>query len=141
MLLKLVKIDVSAIWVANRLLMALACFAFISVDGSVNAAQQGSACSSEAVARARELLASHLCPREKYLLLSEACLDYMGFTGQWSVGETAQKIGAVKAAHGRRPYDVFQVPGAVYKSGYRMRFYYTLVNGKCELIREEILEE
>lgn len=123
-----------------RRALACGCLVFILGLQSANA-DPSIACSLQAVDRAKDLLASHLCPRDKYLLFSQACLDYMGFTGQWSVGDTAQKRGTLRTARGRRQYDILEVPGAVYKSSYRMRFYYNLLHGKCVLAREEILED
>lgn len=86
-------------------------------------------CSSDAIARAKELLVFYRHP------------DEGGFAGQWSVDDNATKIGTVRAIHGKGRYDVLQVWGYVYKGSYRMRFSYALLSGKCVLMGEEILED
>jgi pentose-5-phosphate-3-epimerase len=67
--------------------------------------------------------------------------DDSGFAGQWSVDDSASKIGTVAAIHGKRRYDVLEVWGNVYKGSYRMRFIYALVGPDCVLMGEEILED
>ena len=86
-------------------------------------------CSSDAIARARELIVFYRHP------------DETGFSGQWSVDESAAKVRTVAAITGKRRYDVLQVWGNVYKGRYRMRLIYAIVRGECVLMGEEILED
>jgi hypothetical protein len=86
-------------------------------------------CSSDAIARAKELLVFYRHP------------DETGFSGQWSVDETARKVGTVAAITGKRRYDVLQVWGNVYKGRYRMRLIYAIIGGECVLMGEEIFED
>lgn len=111
-----------------KIIFVLACIALTPGCEFANAAPSHS-CSSDAVARAKELLVFYRHP------------DETGFAGQWSVDEKANKIGTVRAIYGKRRYDVLEVWGNVYKGRYRMRFIYALVGGKCELMGEEILED
>lgn len=89
----------------------------------------GHPCSSDAVARAKDLLVFFRHP------------DETGFSGQWSVDETARNAGTVSAITGPGRYDVLEVWGNVYKGRYRMRLIYAVVGGKCVLMGEEILED
>ena len=67
--------------------------------------------------------------------------DETGFSGQWSVDESAAKVRTVAAITGKRRYDVLQVWGNVYKGRYRMRLIYAIVRGECVLMGEERLED
>jgi hypothetical protein len=97
--------------------------------GDLAIADPSHACAANAVIRAKELLAFYRRP------------DDTGFAGQWSVDESAKKIGTVAAIHGKRRYDVLEVWGNVYKGSYRMRFIYAVVGSDCVLMGEEILED
>jgi hypothetical protein len=114
--------------VVVKVLFVFACLASLLVCESAIAAASH-ACSSDAIARAKELLVFYRHP------------DDTGFAGQWSIDESSSKIGTVPAIHGKRRYDVLQVWGYVYKGRYRMRFIYALLGGKCVLMGEEIFED
>ena len=86
-------------------------------------------CSADAVAQAKKLLVFYLH------------LDDGSTNMQWSVDDTARKIGEVSAIRGKRRLDVLEVWGNVYKGSYRMRFIYALVGGECTLMGEEIFED
>jgi len=86
-------------------------------------------CSADAVAQAKKLLVFYLH------------LDDGTTNRQWSVDDTARKIGEVSAIRGKRRFDVLEVWGNVYKASYRMRFIYALVGGECTLMGEEIFED
>lgn len=101
--------------------MALAC--------AISHAASGHPCASDAVGRSRDLLVFFRHP------------DETGFSGQWSVDEAAKEVGQVSAITGPGRYDVLEVWGNVYKGRYRMRFIYAVVEGKCVLIGQEILED
>ena len=86
-------------------------------------------CSADAVAQAKKLLVFYLH------------LDDGTTNRQWSVDDTARKIGEVSAIRGKRRFAVLEVWGNVYKGSYRMRFIYALVGGECILMGEEIFED
>jgi hypothetical protein len=55
--------------------------------------------------------------------------------------ERTRSIGTVKALRGRGRFDVIEVPGGVYKAGYRLRLIYARIGGRCVLMGQEVLEE
>jgi len=111
-----------------KIIVVLAGLSFL-LYGDLANSDPSHVCAANAVARAKELLAFYRHP------------DDTGFAGQWSVDDSATKIGTVAAIHGKRRYDVLQVWGNVYKGRYRMRLTYALVGPECVLMGEEILED
>jgi hypothetical protein len=111
-----------------KIIVALAGLALLLFGDLANSAPSH-VCAADALTRAKELLSLYRHP------------DDTGYLSQWSVDDSATKIGTVAAIHGKRRYDVLQVWGNIYKARYRMRFIYAVVGPECVLMGEEILED
>ncbi|MDJ1156664.1 hypothetical protein QNA08_00160 [Chelatococcus sp. SYSU_G07232] len=55
--------------------------------------------------------------------------------------DRVKSIGTIKALRGNGRFDVIEVPGAIYKTDYRMRLIYAQIPGQCVLMGQEVLEE
>jgi hypothetical protein len=95
-------------------------------------------CTSDAIARGKELLRLHFEIDELDANPPKARVPFDQLPN-WSIDDTVKQLASIKALKGKGKLDVVELNGYIYKATYRMRFIYAKGEG-CTLMGQEILE-